>query len=454
LSTLSEITAGRKTVATAAERERPADGLAPTNRWLRPPGALVLLVLGLCMTTFMLLSDAILSGDRASIFRPSRILGGSDSYPIYFALQALRQQADPYGLATTAAAQAAIWWRDSALLHFVYPLPALIWYLPGLWLDLAGFVVYVRLLGLVTTAGVLWATARLAGLPLTGWSVLALTGLLASLPAVQDQYLLGQNASLGLLLGLAIAWLYGRDRYLMAGVLVPLTLVKPHYLLCLVLGLAGHALVERRRWPFLAGAAASGLVVGLGGELASPGWLGSWLDNLRLNVEFYQDPYLAILVSHDRLARGVASLLLAGLVSWLWWRGRAQPLRGPWAALAVTGSLAVGVVAFGTTHSPYNLLPIWPALALALLSPAHRPRGKLGRLALALIEVPVMVLPVLAALIALAGLVGPSEWRPGLIEAFVSVIFGSLWLAPLVLLWLAEQTLPAAIRTWEPGGRR
>jgi hypothetical protein len=129
-------------------------------------------------------------------------------------------------------------------------------------------------LGLVA-GGLLWTltefAALLAGLALLARRVWDAVFAAAGIPA----WIMLANAQLDglVVLGLGLAWRLHRERPLLAGLALGLTLVKPHLVLVLPL-----ALLLRRRWAVLAGWAVSAAILVGATELVDSRLSLAWLD--------------------------------------------------------------------------------------------------------------------------------------------------------------------------------
>jgi hypothetical protein len=402
------------------------------------------------MALFMSQASAIVSGLAPNQAAPvNRLRDGGDSYVHWFALQALRDGRDPYDLAVARATQVAIWGapfdEDPHVQALVYPLPTLIWYLPTLALNLDLAALYARVLAQFALGAALLMTLRLVGLPPTGWPALAAMMLLGSLAGVYDQHALGQNASLGLALALAAALLYRADYHGMAGLALALGLVKPQYLVLLGLGLGLHALTQRR-WHFFAGAALGVGVPATLGWLVAPGWIGHWL----ANVSAHSGRYIAMLrvmVGDDPTVLWVARALIALPILAGWWRWRHATAAGPWFHLAVSISLAGGMLAFTANTGPYNLLLAWPLLVVMLLVPEGASVGRAERLLLAANLLVLVLTPVGAGLVLLAWLT--ATLPAGLLGHLAAlVVWASLLQGGTVVLWGLARLAPMLARAW------
>lgn len=428
---------------TPVEPAMPTPPAPPASGWAGRAGALTLLALAVAMALFMSQVSSLLSARPTAPPTPvNRLRAGGDSYVHWFALQALRAGDDPYGAAVAAATQRAVWGieRDPHLQAFVYPLPSLGWYLPSLWLDLEAHAWYARLLGLAGLTASVPLTLWLLRRPARGWPLLAAAGLLASMAAPWDQLALGQNASVALALALAAALLYRAERYGLAGLALALALVKPHHVLVLAGGLALHAAAARRRWPFLA---ALGLAAGaeLGVSLlVAPGWFGRWLARAADHAGWFTG-YLEVLVgSHPAVVWLVRALAVAPVLA-LWWRHRRDAASGDWWALAVAGALVSSMVALTATNSSlYNLVPIWPALALLLFERQERPGGPITRLIQALNRGLVVMLPAAGGLLALAWLLLPALDGSTMALLATLVVWLSLYQGLAVALGVLERS--------------
>ena len=450
---------GAEAVTTTRSAE-PVGGLAPADAaapapprfWATWRGALVLAAFAVAMLLFMGRMNAwLLATEAASLGQATNLRQGGDSYVYWFALHALRDGRDPYSPDVTGAIQVAILGvsEPERLVHpawqaFVYPLPVLLWYLPMLGLSLEAAAQYGRLLGVAALPACVLLGLRLARLPLTGWPAIAAAALLTGMAGVHEQFALAQNTTLFLALALAAALLYAQGRYALASAVLMLALLKPQQVLVLALGLGLHALADRRRWGFFLGLALAGagsLALSL---LVAPGWLTHWLDNLGRYSRYNLD-YLQALLGGNALAVWLVRAGLVLPVLGLWWRRRRHDA-GPWLVAAVAAALVAGLLAFSNVVA-YNLLLLWPALLLIVLSPETRPVGFTGRLALALNVALLVLIGTAAGLIALAwtlagpgadadlGPLGELVGRTASLQAF------------MVALWMAERFLPTSVRT-------
>ena len=425
----------------------------PSSAWLRPAKALLLAGLALGMALFMSQLSAILVTNQANDVAAGsgRLREGGDSYLHWFALRALREGRNPYSPDVTQETQLAVWGRSLGpnVMAFVYPLPSLIWYLPMNWLDLATASAYARLLGLAGLLLSLVLGLRLTGVPVRGWPLIAGAASLASMGGVYDQQALGQNASVALALALGAALLYRRGRYALAGLALALALAKPHHVLIVAAGLGLHALWARARWGFFLGA---GLGIGLptaGSLLVSPGWVGQWLERLSRYSD-YNFSYLQVTIGDAPLAIWLARVLVCLPVMAFWWWHRHDSASGDWFRLAVTGGLAASMVALTANPSLYNVILVWPALSLLLLTPMGASRGFIDRLARAVALAPTILVPLSAGLIALIWLlIRPGEGPSTLLlaqVALVTVLVG-LYQGWTTTLWLLARLIPTPGRT-------
>ncbi|MCC6629440.1 MAG: DUF2029 domain-containing protein [Chloroflexi bacterium] len=425
------------------------------GRWRTRPVALGLLVIALGMAVYMAHVSAMLALVHPDDGRPpvhSRLREGGDAYPLWFGLRAVATGQNPYAPAIARQAQRAIWGHDGPenLNIFTYPLPALLWYLPGIWLDLDPAVSTLRLLVLLATAGVVALGLRLIGIAPRSWAGLSAATLLLALAAPYDQYALGQNAALAVAPALAAWLLYRSGHPGLAGAALPLAFIKPHYVILLAGGMALHALAGRQ-WRFFLGSMGSVIVLTAGGLIARPDWPAQWLLAMRLNAEQYPGSYLSSLLGDQILVTwGIRAALLAALAGY-WWRHRHCPATASWGAIGVTAALAVGAVGLGINPGLYNAIAVWPALALILVGVPARPRGPFGRLVLALNEVWVVALPVAGVgLVLLWHLLPQARETIPFAAGAAMLAFAAALQGVIVLVGIMAHCQPAWPSAWRP----
>jgi glycosyl transferase family 87 len=423
--------------------------------WARPSGALALVGLALGMWLFMSQAGAMLAGPASASAGTgvNRLREGGDSYVLWFALRAIVEGRDPYSWEVAQQVQTAVWGAadGSHVQVFAYPVSALIWYLPTLWLGLPEAALYARALGLAAAGATVLLGVRVVGVTSVGWPLVAASALLGGMAALYDHYALGQNGALGIALALGAWLLYRGDRYVLAGLLLPLAAVKPQYIAVLALGMALHAASARRRWGFFLGAGLGAMALILGGLAVVPNWPVRWVEAMRQYAAGPPMGYLAVVAGDGFIATWLIPVTLVLAVVVFWWRRRARPADEPWGAVAVVGSLVAGVVAMGVTPGLYSLVGLWPALALLLLGPTTTPPGALGRLTLALNVIWIVLVPLAAGAVGLAWQLAPpvrSAIPFGLLASWI--VLASVYQGVVVGLWALERCLPARVRAWEP----
>ena len=433
----------------------PAEPEARARVWARPAGALALVGLAFGMWLFMSQAGAMLAGPASAAAGPgvNRLREGGDSYVHWFALRAIIEGRDPYSWEVAQQTQIAVWGAadGSYIQGYAYPAPALLWYLPILWLGLPEAVLYARALGLTAVVAMVLLGVRAVGVSPVGWTLVAAFALLGGMAALYDQYALGQNGALGVALALGAWLLYRGDRYLLAGLLLPLAAVKPQFVALLVVGMALHAVADRRRWGFFAGAGLSAAALTLGSLAVLPDWPLRWVAAVGQYAATLPMGHLSVIVGDGPIGRWLIPATLALAVVAFWWRRRARPAGEPWGAVAVAGSLTVGIAAMGATSGLYSLVGLWPALALLMLGSAAAPAGVLGRLALALNVTWAVLVPLAAGAVGLAWLAAPAARTAlpfGLLASWIAL--ASVYQAVVIGLWVLERCLPARVRAWEP----
>jgi len=275
---------------------------------------------------------------------------------------------NPYDPAVSLAAQQMIYGREADpaagedVAHFVYPLPAMLFFAPF------GLLPY-------TLARALWMTLLEISLPLLVFLSLRWLdwrpgkGLLAFFLFFSMFWyhgvravVVGQFAVVEAVLMLLALLLYHRRRDTAAGISLALTIAKPQMAFLLIPFLLVHA-VSRRRWRFVLSSAGAFVVLMLASELLLPGWLLDWIRQLQDYPAYTSiGSPISILAGFVPGAKQVINIVLTaallGGMLWSWLRacreGGEVFLKAAMLTLVVTN-----LVAFRTATTNYVvLLPV------------------------------------------------------------------------------------------------
>jgi hypothetical protein len=260
---------------------------------------------------------------------------GDDFYPIWLVAHKWRvDRLDPYSSEMTRQIQAGLFGRpldprnptDPSVDYrqFAYPASAELLLWPSASLQFPQLRVLLAVLLPVLTVASLWLWmlalnwrldpllfAVLASLALCNYEVLE--ALFAEQPGLIVGFLLA---------GAALA--LRRDRLLLAGALLALTLIKPQMTLPAAAYLLLWSFSHRRRAPFWAGFFSTTLLLAAASLWIWPRWLGQWL-NVLLGYHRYATPPLVALLPGPQLGPYVgpaAILVLLGASAALAWRRR------------------------------------------------------------------------------------------------------------------------------------
>lgn len=236
----------------------------------------------------------------------------------------MQQDISPYDLRVSQAAQRLIYGRlaleGEDIAHFVYPMPAMLFFAPFGLLD-------------YTVARAVWMTLLELGLPLlalmgiaiAGWRPDRITRIVLLLFSVLWYHglravIVGQFAVIESVLMIGALLAIQRREDVLGGVLLGLSIAKPQMpvlLLPFVLLWAGRA----RRWSIVTVCLGTVGVLVVGFALLQPGWPIMWLQQL-IEYPSYTElgPPISILTSVLPGGGGVAAILVGGLaLLYLFW---------------------------------------------------------------------------------------------------------------------------------------
>jgi hypothetical protein len=368
-------------------------------------GALFVLLVAAYLSASLYLADYRVRWQIAITDHPFVI---SDLYPRWAGARAMLAGRNPYSAEVTAELQRAYYGQTMApederehfgtIVEFFYPPYVVLPLLPLLWLpfEVARWLT-TALLGLaVAGSALLWwricgGSRRPAALALVAG------GSLLFYPSI-DLITLQQLTGLVLLEVVAAFALAARGRFIPAGALLALAMIKPQNALLPAAGLLFWSLwrPERRSLPLAFGAVMAAQL--LLAQVLVPRWIGEFIAAGERYGEFNRIGYWlpGFLLGSTPLGVALIAAPVALLLCWHWWRCRRAPLTAP-ATLLTAAATFGAVVVLLPDISFYNkvfLLP--PLLTLATMRPQP---SLLGRAALQVVDFYVLA-PALAMAIA------------------------------------------------------
>jgi Glycosyltransferase family 87 len=351
---------------------------------------------------------------------------GDDFYPIWLVTRQWgAEHRDPYSSEMTRQIQVGLFGRaldprnptDPSVDYrqFAYPAFAELLLWPAASLEFPKLRVLLAVLLPVLTVVSLWLWmlalnwhldplwfAVLASLALCNYEVLE--ALFAEQPGLIAGFLLA-GASLAL----------RRDRLLLAGALLALTLIKPQMTALAAAYLLLWSFSDRRRAPLWAGFLSTTLLLAVASLWIWPRWLGQWL-NVLLGYHRYATPPLVTLLPGPQLGPYVgpaAILVLLGVSAALAWKRRkASPESVDfWITLSLL--LAITSVSLLPGQAIYDHVILLPGIFL--LARYRRELHSAGRISRVLLAVGTVI--VLWPLASAFGVIALRWLAPGLLES-------------------------------------
>lgn len=275
---------------------------------------------------------------------------------------------NPYAPEVSLAAQEYIYGRPARpelgedVAHFVYPLPAMLFFAPFSFLSYpaarAGWMTLLEislpLLVVFSLRLFSWRPGRMLQVAFLVFSLIWYHGMRA--------VIVGQFAVIEALLLIAALLLYVEERDTFAGILLALGVAKPQMAVFIIPFLGLHALVKRR-WHLLLSAGLTGVVMLAVSELLLPGWILDWIQQLQEYPSYTAiGSPVSILAGffprwNEPVNLGLSLLLAAGML-WSWrcaWRSGKRMLL--WAAM-VTLVITNLIVMRTATTNYVVLLPV------------------------------------------------------------------------------------------------
>ncbi|MGC2193896.1 MAG: glycosyltransferase family 87 protein [Terriglobales bacterium] len=320
---------------------------------------------------------------RASLVR--RNLGGgygfsNDLYPIWMGSGELFHGRNPYAPGLTPRIETGLYGRpldrstpnDASvnLRAFAYPLYTIFLFAPlaPLSFPAVQVVMSVLLPCLAAITVILWLRVLGATLSASGFATtICLT--LASYPVLEGIYA-GQPGMIAIALISGTVTALARERYALAGILLPCASIKPQLILLLALWLTLWALSDwNRRRNFLVTFTATTALLLASSTWVMPSWFSGWMHALREYRQISPPPLAQFVLS--RYPGIGLSLFLLALSAALCWRKRHEPAQSEGFALATVFLLATTAIIFPSTIAVYDQFLLLPA-ALWLYTRRHR----------------------------------------------------------------------------------
>ncbi len=306
---------------------------------------------------------------------------GGDFYPIWLTSREwIHNHRDPYGLEMAREIQTGLFGRPldariptdyKDLRRFAHPAftDLLFWPLSELPFPVSRVLV-VCLLAAMTVASVLLWMRALGCCPIWTWYGVALLLTLGSYPALEGLYAGQLGLMVAFLLAAAILALQ-RDRFLLAGILMALTTIKPQVTALSIVYLVLWSLHDwRARRRFCVGMFST-LVLLVGTSLAvSPLWVQSWIHTVLAYRNYTRPPLVAEVLTSPlgpRLA-GPATIVLTAASIFLCmlaaWFNRAAAVRSLAFWLTLSLSLAITTITILPGQAIYDHLILIPGILL------------------------------------------------------------------------------------------
>jgi hypothetical protein len=375
----------------------------------------LLLLLGAAAAAYTVAAIFVLNaraGHQIALTGHSFVL--SDLFPRWLGARAMLAGENPYGASFTSELHRLYYGYDMSretevalfrnICEFFYPPFALLPLLPLLPLpfEIARWVATVGLSLAVMGACGLWCRltgARPSRAKLVAGAAFALT----FFPSL-DLILLQQLA------GLVFVYLVGayffafRGRFVTAGMLLALALIKPQAAVLPAASLVFWSLWRRERWPLLFAFVTTAAAEMVLAEALVPSWFGQFVEATRRYQEYNVIGFWlpGLLFGSNIAGAALAAVPFLALLSWMWIRCRGLSGAHPALVHAATLTLA-GVVIVMPDISYYNKVFLLPALVvLATAPPAASRVARLGRtLAWIGVALPALVLATAGALFVL-----------------------------------------------------
>ena len=203
--------------------------------------------------------------------------------------------------------------------RFVYPIYVVFLLAPTIHVEFDALQLWAPgVLAAVTWAGVWFWMGVLRWKP-PAWLTISIMLFILASPQVAQGLRLRQFGLLVAFLIALAAWCVTRQQYLLAGILLAFSTVKPQMVLLLIAFFLLWSLAElRSRWPVLAGFTGTlVLLIGLG-ELLLPGWPLEFLRGLEAYRRYFPTTSPLRLLLGDWAGGALSFLIVVGLFAFTW----------------------------------------------------------------------------------------------------------------------------------------
>lgn len=209
--------------------------------------------------------------------------------------------------------------------RFVYPLYVVFLLAPSVHWDFAEMQAWAPVLFGAVTAISLWLWMKVLGWHPSALAVVAMVMLVLSSPQLAQGMRLRQ---LGLFVAFLVAlasWCVTRERYVIAGVLLAISTIKPQMVALVLLWFLLWSLGDwRKRWPLAAGFGASLAVLASAAEWLLPGWPRFFLAGLAAYAKYFPTTSPVRLVLGNWIGGALSVLALVVLIGFAWGMRKAE----------------------------------------------------------------------------------------------------------------------------------
>ncbi len=248
--------------------------------------------------------------------------------------------------------------------RFVYPIFVVFLLAPTVHLDFSQLQAWTpAVLALITAASVwLWMSILRWKQPV--WLTVSLTLFVLASPQVAQGLRLRQFGLLVAFLVALAAWCASRRQYLLAGILLAFSTVKPQMVVLIIAWFLMWGLGElRTRWTLVAGFAGTlGLLIGIG-EVLLPGWPIEFLQGLEAYRRYFPTTSPLRLLLGDWVGGAISILIVIGYFAFAWKNRKASANSADFVATLALVFIVTALVL--PLLTPYNqILLLLPTLLI------------------------------------------------------------------------------------------
>jgi len=209
--------------------------------------------------------------------------------------------------------------------RFVYPLYVVLLLAPTVHLDFAHLQAWAPVVLALLTAASLWLWMLVIRWRPPVSLVISLSLFVLATPQIAQGLRLRQFGLLVAFLVALATWCVTRERYVLAGILLAFSTVKPQMVFLLIAWFLLWSLGDfRARWRLFAGfAITTGLLIGAG-EILLPGWPVQFLHGLNAYRHYFPTTSPLRLLLGDWAGGGLSILIVVALIAFGWKNRRAS----------------------------------------------------------------------------------------------------------------------------------